>query len=46
MEPNGLEADEHVVKTQMTVTKKEQNSGKPGKKQNDSQKTISKNGTR
>ena len=35
MELNGLEADEHLVKTQMTVTKKEQNNGKPNKKQND-----------
>ena len=38
MELNGLEADEHLVKTQMTVTKKEQNSEKSGKKQNDKAK--------
>ena len=38
MELNGLEADEHLVKTQMTVTKKEQNTDKSGKKQNDKAK--------
>ena len=32
MELNGLEADEPLVKTQMTVTKKEQNTTKPNKK--------------
>ena len=35
MEFNGLEADEPLVKTQIPVTKKEQNTGKPNKKQND-----------
>ena len=35
MELNGLEADEHLVKTQMTATKKEQNTEKTNKKQND-----------
>ena len=35
MELNGLEADEPLVKTQMTVTKKEQNIEKPNTKQND-----------
>ena len=38
MELNGLEADEPLVKTQMTVTKKEQNTDKPNKKQNDKTK--------
>ena len=38
MESNGLEADEPLVKTQMTVTKKEQNTEKPNKKQNDKTK--------
>ena len=32
MELNGLEADDTLVKTQMTVTKKEQNTEKPTKK--------------
>ena len=38
MELNGLEADEALVKTQMTVTKKEQNTEKPNRKQNDKTK--------
>ena len=38
MELNGLEADEALVKTQMTVTKKEQNTEKPYKKQHDKTK--------
>ena len=38
MELNGLEADESVVKTQMTVTKKEQITEKINKKQNDKAK--------
>ena len=38
MELNGLEADETSVKTQMTVTKKEQNAEKPTKKQNEKSK--------
>ena len=38
MELNGLEADETSVKTQMTVTKKEQNAEKPIKKQNEKSK--------
>ena len=38
MELNGLEADEHLVKTQMTVTKKKQNTEKTNKKQNDKAK--------
>ena len=38
MELNGLEADEALVKTQTTVTKKEQNTKKPNKKQNDKTK--------
>ena len=38
MELNGLEADETSVKTQMTVTKKEQNTEKPTKKQNEKSK--------
>ena len=38
MELNGLEADEPLVKTQMTVTKKEQTTEKPNKKQNDKAK--------
>ena len=38
MELNGLEADEHLVKTQMTVTKKEQNTEKTNKKPNDKAK--------
>ena len=38
MELDGLEADETLVKTQMTVTKKEQNTEKPNKKQNDKTK--------
>ena len=32
MELNGLEADEALVKTQMTVTKKELNTEKPNRK--------------
>ena len=32
---NGVEADEHIVKIQMTVTKKEQNTEKPNRKQNE-----------
>ena len=39
MELNGLEADEPSVKTQMTVTKKEQNTEKATKKQNEKSKT-------
>ena len=39
MELNGLENDETSVKTQMTVTKKEQKPEKPTKKQNDKPKT-------
>ena len=35
MELNGLEADEPSVKTQMAVTKKEQNAEKAIKKQNE-----------
>ena len=38
MELNGLEADEPLVKTQMTVTKKAENTEKPNKKQNDKAK--------
>ena len=38
MELNGLEADEHIVKTQMTVTRKEPNTEKPNKKQKDKAK--------
>ena len=38
MELNGLEADKPLVKTQMTVTKKEQNTEKPIKKQSDETK--------
>ena len=38
MELNGLEADEHLVKTQMTATKKEQNTEKTNKKSNDKAK--------
>ena len=38
MELNGLEADEALVKTQMTVTKKEQNTEKTNKKQADKTK--------
>ena len=38
MELNGLEADEYLVKTQMTVTKKEQNTKKTNKKPNDKAK--------
>ena len=38
MELNGLEADETSVKAQMTVTKKEQNTEKPTKKQNEKSK--------
>ena len=38
LELNGLEADETSVKTQMTVTKKEQNAEKPTKKQNEKSK--------
>ena len=38
MELNGLEADEPLVKTQMTVTKKEQTTEKTNKKQNDKAK--------
>ena len=41
MELNGLEADEHLVKTQMTVTKKEQNTEKTNKKPNDKAKKQS-----
>ena len=39
MELNGLEADELSVKTQMTVTKKEQNAEKAIKKQKENSKT-------
>ena len=39
MELNGLEADEPSVKTQMTVTKKEQNVEKATKKQNENSET-------
>ena len=39
MELNGLEADEPLVKTQMTATKKEQNAEKTNKKQNEKAKT-------
>ena len=39
MELNGLEADETSVKTQMTVTKKEQIAEKPTKKQTEKSKT-------
>ena len=47
MELNGLEADEALVKTQMTVTKKEQNTEKTNKKQVDkTKKTNSENSTR
>ena len=38
MELNGLEADEPLVKTQMTVTKKEHNTEKDNKKQNEKTK--------
>ena len=38
MELNGLEADEHLIKTQMTVTKKKQNTEKTNKKPNDKAK--------
>ena len=38
MDLNGLEADETSVKTQMTVTKKEQKPEKPTKKQNEKPK--------
>ena len=38
MELNGLEADEHLVKTQMTITNKEQNTEKTNKKPNDKAK--------
>ena len=38
IEPNGLEADKHLVKTQLTVTKKEQNTEKPNQKRNDKAK--------
>ena len=38
MELNGLEADEALIKTQMTVTKKEQNTEKTNKKQTDKTK--------
>ena len=38
MELNGLEADEPLVKTQMTATKKEENNGKTNKKQNEKAK--------
>ena len=38
MDLNGLEVDEHLVKTQMTVTKKEQNTEKTNKKPNDKAK--------
>ena len=47
MELNGLEADEPLLKTQMTVTKKEQNTEKPNKKQNDKKdKTDTENSPR
>ena len=39
MELNGLESDEALVKTQMTVTKKEQNGEKANKKQAEKAKT-------
>ena len=39
MELNGLESDESLVKTQMTVTKKEQKADKTNKKQTDKPKT-------
>ena len=39
MELNGLESDEALVKTQMTVTKKEQKGEKSNKKQNEKAKT-------
>ena len=39
MELNGLEADEPLVKTQMSATKKEQNAEKTNKKQNEKAKT-------
>ena len=39
MELNGLEADEPLVKTQMSATKKEQNTEKTNKKQNEKAKT-------
>ena len=42
MELNGLEAEEALVKTQMTVTKKEQNTEKTNK----TKKTNSENSTR
>ena len=38
MELNGLETDESLVKTQMTVTKKKQNTKKSNKKQNEKTK--------
>ena len=38
MELNGLEADETLVKTQMTATKKEENNEKTNKKQNEKTK--------
>ena len=38
MELNGLEAEDTLVKTQMTVTKKEQNTGITNKKQTDKTK--------
>ena len=38
MDISGLETDEALVKTQMTVTKKEQSTEKPNKKQNDKTK--------
>ena len=41
MELNGLEADEPLVKTQMTVTKKDQKSEKSNKKQTEKPKTQS-----
>ena len=40
MELNGLESDEALVKTQMTVTKKEQNGEKANKKQAEKAKTV------
>ena len=39
MELNGLESDEPLVKTRMTVTKKKQNGKKSNKKQNEKAKT-------
>ena len=39
MQLNGLESDEHLVKTQMTVTEKEQNADKANKKQTEKVKT-------